>query len=860
MIRRLSVFLLAVVAMLTVVNVVCQAQPQTLLTRHVRDAVVNGEAKPVGQLPATQSMHFDIVLALRHAPELENFLQDVYDPTSPNYRHFVTPKEFTARFGPSQEDYDALIQFAKANGFQVMRGSRDGRAVQLKGTVGAIEKAFHVTMGVYQHPYENRTFYAPDREPTVDLPFQLWAITGLDNYSIPRPLVQHRDSREGPQARQGSCPGGYYCGSDMRAAYYGGSALTGTGQNIALLELAGTTLSDLSLYYKNANQTQPYTPTLVSTGGYSTSCTGSCDDAEQTLDMTQAMGMAPGSTMLYNFVCGDAYNTGTFDETACLSSMVSTAQAPLSLQISCSWSWTPADPQTDDPYYQQMAAQGQSFFAASGDSAKWVSGGFVYPQEDAFIISVGGTDLLTNGAGGGWQSETAWSSSGGGISPDHIAIPSWQQLPGVINSQNKGSTQYRNGPDVAAEANFDFYVCHKGSCGGGWGGTSFAAPMFAGYLALANQQAVANGVPAPGFINPTIYPLGLSGGYAAAFHDITSGSNGFPAVTGYDLVTGWGSPNGPGLIDALTQPQGPSFTLTANPNALTIVQGSSGTSTITVNPLNGFNGSVTLSASGLPSGVTAGFSPNPTSTTSTLTLTVGSGAALGTSTITISGVSGSLSAQTTIQLTVTGTGTTVTLTPSSLTFANTVVGGTSAPKTATLTNTGTSTLNINSIAASGDFAVSSTTCGATLAAGKFCKIKVTFKPTQLGSRTGTLSVSDNGQGSPQTVALSGTGIAPVTLTPASKTFPATKVGATSAAKTFTLHNKQAVSLTGISISTTGDFSVSATACGASLAAKSNCTISVVFKPTQTGTRTGTLQVSNSAFGSPETSSLTGTGK
>jgi kumamolisin len=272
--------------------------------------------------------------------------------------------------------------------------------------------------------------------------------------------------------------------------------------------------------------------------------------------MTQEMGMAPGATMLYMYVCGDAYGSGTFSETACYAAMVTDKAAPLSLQISCSWGWDPADPQTDDPYYEQMAAQGQSFFVAAGDSDAWNSGNFPYPAEDANIISVGGTDLITTGAGGDWKSETGWADTGGGISPDGIPIPTWQQLSGVITKTNKGSTTLRNGPDVTANANFTFYVCAdqtgvSGCSANEYGGTSFAAPMWAGYLALANQQAVANGKPAPGFINPTIYPLGLSSGYAAAFHDITTGNNGFPAETGYDLDSGWGSPNGSGLINAL---------------------------------------------------------------------------------------------------------------------------------------------------------------------------------------------------------------------------------------------------------------------------------------------------------------------
>ena len=166
-----------------------QAQAQSLLTHHMRPAVTSGQAKFLNRLPETQTLRLDIVLPLRDQAGLEKFLQEVYDPTSPSYRHFLTVPEFTARFGPTQEDYDAVIRFAKSNGFKVVGGSRDGMDVQIEGSVTSIEAAFNVSMGVYQHPTENRTFYAPDREPTVALPFPLWHISGLDNYSIPHPLL-----------------------------------------------------------------------------------------------------------------------------------------------------------------------------------------------------------------------------------------------------------------------------------------------------------------------------------------------------------------------------------------------------------------------------------------------------------------------------------------------------------------------------------------------------------------------------------------------------------------------------------------------------------------------------------------------
>lgn len=652
MIQRLSAFLLTLVAIVSGANILCQAQPQQLLTHHVREATLTGRAQPLGRLPATHALRFDIVLPLRDQAGLDSFLQEAYDPSSSAYRHFVTPQEFTARFGPSQEDYDALIDFAKANGFTVIGGSRDSMDVQLKGSVSAVEAAFHVTMGLYQHPTENRTFYAPDREPTVDLPFQLWHITGLDNYSTPRPLVQRRPETVKSNATTGSCPQTSFCGSDMRAAYYGGTALTGTGQNVGLLEYAGFDIADVNTYYTNANQTRTATVTGVSTDGSSVNCVASqgCDDTEQTLDITQALGMAPGLTTVYVFVSDNS-------DTALLGAM--STNSPLPLNLSSSWTWTPADPKTDDPYFQKMQAQGQSFFQAAGDSGAWKSSTF--PSEDGNVITVGGTDLTTASAGGAWKSETVWVDGGGGFyAKDGILIPSYQQLPGVITTANKGSTTYRNGPDVSANSNFTFYVCaDQTTCTANkYGGTSFAAPMFAGYLALANQQAAANGDPAPGFINPTIYPLGLSSGYGAAFHDIISGSNGFSAVAGYDLASGWGSPNGAGLINALVGTSVTTdFTISSSPTKITVARSGTGTSTITTAAEGSFNSAIALTATGQGSAQKVSFNPTsigaPGSGTSTMTVTVGANAALGVHTITITGTGGGKTHTTTVALTIT---------------------------------------------------------------------------------------------------------------------------------------------------------------------------------------------------------------
>jgi len=718
--RRLSTSLLTTVALVSIMSIVCQAQ-QSLLTRHVREATHNGQAQYVGSLPTTQSMRLVLVLPLRNQATLDSFLQEVYDPSSALYRHFLTVEEFTARFGPTQADYDEVIRFAETHGFTVVGTSRNRVNLDVTGTVASIEGAFHVSMGLYKLPNENRTFYAPDKEPTLDLAVQLWHISGLDNYSIPHPQFVRREEGIHPLATTGSGPGASFLGSDMRAAYYEATTLTGSGQSLGLLEYYGTDLADLNTYYANVGQTNHVPITLLSTDGTSTSCVyPSCDDTEQTLDMTQALGMAPGMSSLVMYV-------GSTD--SAIFNAMATAN-PLNAQLSSSWTWSPADPGTDNPYFQEFAAQGQNLFQAAGDSGHWTSSSAIYPADDVYITSVGGTDLNTSSAGGPWASESTWVDGGGGISPDHFAIPSWQTA--AASGCSPCSKTYRNGPDVSANANFSFYVCaDQTTCTENeYGGTSFAAPMWAGYLALVNQQAVANGNHTVGFINPTLYTIGGGSNYDTDFHDITSGSNGYSATVGYDLATGWGSPNGSGLISALAgTSSGPSFSLSASPSSVTVAQGNAGTSTITSSVTGGFNGTISLSASGQPSGVTVTF--NPTSITgagtSTMTMTVSSSTAPGTYTITVTGTSGSTQATTTVSLTVTGTSPnfTISASPTSLT----INPGNSGHSTITTTISG----GFNS-------AISLS------ATGQPSRVTVSFNPSSIpapGSGSSTMTVTVN---------------------------------------------------------------------------------------------------------------------
>ncbi|HXY24424.1 MAG TPA: S53 family serine peptidase [Candidatus Acidoferrum sp.] len=678
--------------------------------------IPSGQARSVGQLPATQTLRLVLVLPLRNQAELDQFLNELYDPSSASYRKFLTVEEFTARFGPTQEDYDAAIDFAKRNGLTVAGTSPNRLNLDVIGTIANIEKAFHLKMGVYQHPTENRLFYAPDREPTTNLPFALWHISGLDNFSIPHPAGLHRNRSVKANATTGSGPSASFLGSDMRAAYYGGTSLTGGGQSLGLLEYYGTDLADLNTYFSNIGQGNSVPITLLSTDGTSTSCVyPSCDDTEQTLDMTQALGMAPGLSSLVMYV-------GSSD--AAIFNAMATA-SPLNAQLSSSWTWSPADPSTDNPYFQEFAAQGQNLFQAAGDSGAWNSSSEIFPTDDVYVTSVGGTDLQTSGAAGPWSSETAWVDGGGGVSPNRFAIPSWQTS--AASGCSSCSKTYRNGPDVSANANFTFYVCadQSGCTANYYGGTSFAAPMWAGYLALINQQAVANGNSRLGFINPSLYSIGGGSSYDTDFHDITSGSNGDSATTGYDLATGWGSPNGTGLINALAGTSStPGFSLSASPASVSVVQGNSGTSTITSTVSGGFNSAVSLSASGQPAGVTVGFSPTSITGTgsSTMTMTVASSTTPGTYSIVVTGTSGSTTETTSVSLTVTSStaGFSISASPSSISVAR----GRSGSSTITTSVTG-----------GFDSAISLS------ASGGGSSLSVTFNPSSItGAGTSTMTV------------------------------------------------------------------------------------------------------------------------
>jgi uncharacterized repeat protein (TIGR03803 family) len=505
---------------------------------------------PLRRLPTTQHLSLAISLPLRNQTELTGFLKQLQDPTSPNFRHYLTPAQFAARFGPTQGDYDAVIAFAQSHGLKVTNTHPNRLIVDVDGAVPDIESAFHVTMQSYQHPTEGRQFFAPNTQPSLDLAVPILHIGGLENYSLPHPYCKAKPLAQNvkgtPFAQTGSGLGGSYAGTDFRAAYVPGTTLTGTGQSIGLVEFDGYYPSDIQAY-ETAFSLPNVNLVNVPVDGYAGS-PGSAN-VEVALDIELSIAMAPGISNVYVYEAQGDFGSHWDD---LLNQMTTDDVAK---QLSCSWGGNAPDA-TAEMIFQQMAAQGQSFLTASGDSDAYTSA-IPFPSDSPNVTVVGGTTLSTTGAGGSYTSETVWNSGGGlgssgGISTYYL-IPTYQQS--VSMAANGGSTTMRNIPDVSMVAD-DVYVTYNKGGSEAVVGTSCSAPLWAGFMALVNQQATANGFSTVGFLNPSLYGIGAT--FPSDFHDTTAGNNftssssaQFSATTGYDLCTGWGSPVGNNLISIL---------------------------------------------------------------------------------------------------------------------------------------------------------------------------------------------------------------------------------------------------------------------------------------------------------------------
>ncbi len=685
------------------------------LPGHVPAAV--GRAQALGRLPSSQTLTLALALPLRDPGGAESFLERLYDPADPLYQHYITPAEFTRRYSPTQQSYDAVIAFARAHGLVVNHTTPNRVLLSVSGPAAAVEAAFAVRLGRYQAA-DGRVFYAPDTDPAIpaSLIGRLSGVAGLDNAGLRRPLFRRRGAGlpstlrplvpTAPKPRSlkpafgafapaeiGTDPNtGALTPRDIKTAYnLTTTPLTGAGQTMGLYELDGYLPSDITTYNSTYGLTSIPLENVL-TGGFDGSAGGNA--GEVTLDIEVMNALAPGASKLivYEAPNGTASSAELYNVIA----MENRAK-----EVSVSWGL--AEDQIDsgsvsieNSAFTQMAMQGQSVFIAAGDNGAYTDGATLSvsdPSSNPLVTSVGGTTLSVNGAGGPYLSETTWGTpspvappplppdggGGGGIST------LWP-LPKYQVGVGQSATQ-RNLPDVALDAdpNTGYAIFLKGQ----WtvfGGTSVAAPLWAAFTTLANQQRAKYGEPLIGFANPLIYQIGKSASYSAGFHDIKDNSTNFfyRATTGYDDATGWGSFNGAGLLPLFAPAPNTttgaiaSVTLTPNP----VVGGLGVTGTVTLaNPAPAGGATVTLaSTDDAAAPVPASVFIAAGQTTGTFTFTTGVTTTGTTVTVTATFQGSSLGASLVISPTP------VTIVPASLSFdPPSVAGGASSQATVTLT-------------------------------------------------------------------------------------------------------------------------------------------------------------------------------
>jgi kumamolisin len=543
------------------------------LSGHIPSQMLT-EAVFLKSLDPNSSIPITFVLPLRDPKALDELIKQIYDPTDlQHYGNYLTSEEFTKRFAPTQEDYDTVIAYAKQLGLDIIGTHPNRTLLNVKGTAQSMQEAFKLNLQLYQHA-NGRQFHAPDKDPEVPMAIAniINGIVGLDNAAVWHALNQRKEAIGASNSSAfPSGPLGGFAPKDIAIAYnLSGVPVSGSGQTIALFELSAYQASDILAYTNYFGLPAPKLNTILVDGG-----SGSSIDAEVTLDIQLALALAPQS-QIYVY---EGPNSGQ----GVLDTYNRIATDNIAKQVSSSWGLgenyvSSQSLQAENAIFQQMAAQGQSIFCAAGDSGAYedypnMTLVVLDPAAQPYMVAVGGTSLTVNASTGAYVSETVWNNGlgkgagGGGVS-NVWPIPSWQ-----TNISTAFSKTNRNVPDISLNANPNtgYAVFYNGQ----WtiyGGTSCAAPLWAAFTALVNEQRQSAQMPTLGFANPTLYSI-ASVSEATDYHDITSGNNlYYQAGPGYDNATGWGTFNGGNLFASLTQtsPDVPSVNITSPTNGSTV--------------------------------------------------------------------------------------------------------------------------------------------------------------------------------------------------------------------------------------------------------------------------------------------------
>ena len=535
-------------------------------------------ATALGATPAAQDLTVSVVLPPSNQTALTTLLQDQSNPSSPEYHHWLSPGQFRSMFGPAPSDVSAVTSWLRGEG---LSPSVSGYLVTVTAPASKLTSSFGTGFERYKLA-GGGTGYVAASTPLVPADLatgQISSIIGLNTayqFASQHTLGTPRSVGQSPHAARPNADGLTPCSNaevgntlDQVGADYGiGSLLSagedGAGVTIGLYELGQSSPSDIGTYESCFGLTNGFSVEKVD-GGAAIDASGT---AEADLDAEQVMTQSPGSTVI-------SYEGP--DTAAGALAVWERIVADDSAQV-VSTSWGMCEPDAENSgvqgaytgLFEEASAQGQSIFAASGDSGSegcfpsdgTTSEQVTYPASDPWVTAVGGTALNSSSP----FEQTAWNvcqgsntdacahsnngvGAGGGGMSRYEARPSYQ--PNILQwpGPQPCGTECREVPDISANAEADMVIYANGE----WlpaGGTSFASPFIGGLVADTDS-----GCGRFGLLTPLLYSLYSQGSYGSAFTDVTSGDTDltgsnegeYPATSGYDAATGIGSPIAPGL-------------------------------------------------------------------------------------------------------------------------------------------------------------------------------------------------------------------------------------------------------------------------------------------------------------------------
>ena len=515
--------------------------------------------------PANPRERIQVTVLIRRHPSSMGITSMIEEmgARKPYERKDLSREEFAAAHGADPDDLKSVEAFAREYGLKIVETSAAQRRVVLSGTVAAMSVAFGVTLSNYKHPkgtYRGRT--GPIHVPK-DIAPVFEAVLGLDNRPQARPHVRFTKQQEG--ASSARAEGTSYTPTQVAQLYDFPQGANGSGQCIAILELGGGyRMSDLDTYFSQLGIPTPQIKSISVDGGNNQPMVDTNADDEVLLDIEVAGAVASGAQIVVYF----APNTDAGFLDAITSAVHDNSNKPSVLSIS--WGgpesgWTQQAMQAMDQAFQDAATMGVTVCCAAGDNGssdlqpQETNDGLLhtdFPASSPHSLACGGTRLT--GSGAAITEEVVWNdgkdggATGGGIS-DVFDLPTWQAGANVPPSANPGGRVGRGIPDVAGDADpvTGYQVLVDGQQGV-IGGTSAVAPLWAGLIALLNEKTGHS----IGYFNPLLYSLPAAAG---AFHDIISGSNNitinngpYRAGPGWDACTGWGTPDGTKLLNALS--------------------------------------------------------------------------------------------------------------------------------------------------------------------------------------------------------------------------------------------------------------------------------------------------------------------